>query len=106
VQTITDGTLKRWTKEPWNSREKGVEKSKRLAELHLPASRRLRYRSVQILQRKLTGSTDIEAPFRLSEALREESLEVFVCGQIQKVTHSRFCINRFADTVVLARGFG
>ncbi len=87
VQSIADRPLKRWTKEPWISRERGVEKSKRLAEFHLPASRRLHYRSVQQLQRKLTGSTDIEAPFRLSEALHEEPLEVFICGQIQKLTH-------------------
>ncbi len=106
MQTITYGTLKRWTKEPWNSRERGVEKSKRLAELHLPASRRLHYRSVQQHQRKLTCSANVEAPFRLSEALHQEPQEVFICGQIQKLTHLGFCINCLADPVVLTKGFG
>src|SRR5260370_8794456 len=91
VQTITYGTLKRWTKEPWNSRERGVEKSKRLAELHLPASRRLHYRSVQQHQRKLTSSPNVEAPFRLSEPLHQEPQEGFICGRIQNFTTCGFC---------------
>src|SRR5260370_37403240 len=79
VQTIPYGTLKRWTKVPWNSRDGGVEKSKRLAELHLTARRRLHYRSVQQHRRKLTCSANIEAPFRLSEALDQETQEGLIC---------------------------
>ena len=93
MQTITGKTLRRWTKEPLNSHERNVKKSKRLAELRLPASRRLDYRSLQQFQKELAGSPDIEASCRLSEALHEEPLEVVVRDQIQDLIDSRFSVS-------------